>query len=150
VLVAKVIHPLAGIVALLTIATFWVSTVLSELFGSEAVVTAIKRTIPWGFLLLVPALAIAGGSGFKLAKGQRTGAIGAKLGRMPIIAANGLLVLIPSALLLASKASEGSFDTSFYGVQALELLAGAVNITLLGLNFRDGLRLTGRRRRRKS
>jgi len=32
-------------------------------------------------------------------------------------------------------------------VQALELAAGAVNITLLGLNMRDGLRMKGRLRR---
>jgi hypothetical protein len=35
------------------------------------------------------------------------------------------------------------FDTSFYFVQTLELAAGAANITLLGLNLRDGLRMTG-------
>ncbi len=40
----------------------------------------------------------------------------------------------------------GSFDTTFYAVQALELLAGATNLTLMGLNVRDGLRMTGRLR----
>jgi hypothetical protein len=35
---------------------------------------------------------------------------------MPLIAANGILVLIPSALFLASKARAGQFDTSFYAV----------------------------------
>jgi hypothetical protein len=38
----------------------------------------------------------------------------------------------------------GEFDTAFYAVQALELAAGAANITLLGLNMRDGLRMKGR------
>jgi hypothetical protein len=33
------------------------------------------------------------------------------------------------------------FDGAFVAVQALELLAGALNITLLSLNMRDGLRL---------
>jgi len=33
--------------------------------------------------------------------------------------------------------------------QALELLAGAVNLALMGLNFRDGLRLSNRWRRQK-
>lgn len=32
-------------------------------------------------------------------------------------------------------------------VQALELAAGAVNIKLLGLNMRDGLKMKGRLRR---
>ncbi|WP_238332876.1 hypothetical protein [Acetobacter sp. DmW_136] len=34
-------------------------------------------------------------------------------------------------------------------MQALELLAGATNITLLGLNFRDGLKLTQWRRKNR-
>jgi hypothetical protein len=38
------------------------------------------------------------------------------------------------------------FDALFYAVQALELAAGAVNIALLSLNMRDGLRMTGRLR----
>lgn len=138
------IHPVAGAVATLTIATFWLSTVSSELFGSREMIVAVKSAIPWGFLLLIPAMAAAGGSGFKLAGGRSAGLIGSKAKRMPLIAANGILVLIPSALFLASKANAGAFDTSFYAVQALELLAGATNLTLLGLNMRDGLRLTGK------
>jgi hypothetical protein len=143
----KVIHPMAGILALLTIATFWLSTALVELFASQAAVIAVKTAIPWGFLLLIPALAAAGGSGFVLSKGRRVGLVGTKLKRMPIIAANGVLVLIPSALFLASKARAAEFDTSFYAVQALELAAGAANITLLGLNLCDGLRMKGWLRR---
>jgi hypothetical protein len=76
--------------------------------------------------------------------------LGAKIKRMPLIAANGLVVLIPAALFLAFKARAAEFDTVFYAVQALELVAGAANITLLGLNLRDGLRMKGRLRRRSA
>jgi hypothetical protein len=145
---AKLVHPVAGVIAILMIAIFWLSTAFSELFASETTVTAIKIAIPWGFLLLIPALATAGGSGFALAKGRRTGLVGAKLKRMPFIAANGILILIPAALFLASKARAAEFDVLFYAVQALELVAGATNITLLGLNMRDGLRMHGRFHRR--
>ena len=144
---SKIIHPMAGVLAILTIATFWLSTAFAELFGSQAVVTTVKAAIPWGFLLLIPALAATGGSGFALARGRRSGLVGTKIKRMPIIAANGILVLIPSALYLASKARVGEFDTAFYAVQVLELAAGAANITLLGLNMRDGLRMKGSFRR---
>jgi hypothetical protein len=139
----KIIHPVAGMLAILTIVTFWLSTALSELFASEATVVAVKTAIPWGFLLLIPALAAAGGSGFTLAKGRRAGLVGAKLKRMPLIAANGVLVLIPSALFLAYKAKAAEFDLSFSAVQAIELAAGAANIALLGLNMRDGLKMKG-------
>lgn len=93
---------------------------------------------------MIPALAAAGGSGFGLAKGARGGLIGTKFKRMPFIVGNGLLILIPSALLLASKARAGEFNSLFYAVQGLELVAGATNIALLGLNMRDGFKLTGR------
>jgi len=145
--VSKIIHPLAGTVAILTIAIFWFSTAFAELFGSEEAVVAVKTAIPWGFLLLIPALASAGGSGFALAKGRRAGLIGAKIKRMPWIAVNGILILIPSALFLASKARAVEFDASFYAVQALELAAGATNIMLLSLNMRDGLKMKGWPRR---
>ena len=127
-----------------TIATFWLSTALAELLGSPETIIAVKTAIPWGFLLLIPALAASGGSGFSLARGRRTAVIGRKLKRMPFIAANGVLVLIPSALFLASRARAAEFDTGFYAVQALKLAAGATNIALLGLNFRDGLKMKGR------
>jgi hypothetical protein len=144
----KTIHPVAGTVAILTIATFWLSTSLSELFGSTATIVAVKSAVPWGFLLLVPALAAAGGSGFAMVKATRkAGLIAAKIKRMPFIAANGLLILIPSALFLASKAKAAEFDIAFYAVQVLELAAGATNIVLLGLNMRDGLKMKGRLRR---
>jgi len=144
----RIIHPVAGAIAILTIATFWFSTVLTELFGSKELVTAVKTTIPWGFLLLIPALVTAGASGFVLSKGRRVGLIATKLRRMPLIATKGLLVLIPSALFLASKARAAEFDSVLHSVQALELAAGAANIFLLGLNMRDGLRMKGWLRRR--
>ena len=63
----KLLHPMAGGVALVTIATFWLSTAFSEVFGSEAIVVAVKTAIPWGFLLLIPAIALAGGKGYESA-----------------------------------------------------------------------------------
>jgi hypothetical protein len=144
----KIIHPFAGVLALITILSFWLSTALSELFASAEVVTTVKTMIPWGFFILIPALIAAGGSGFQLGEKMHGPLIAAKKKRMPIIAANGILILIPSALYLSFKAQTGAFDTSFYAVQAIELIAGGVNIALLGINMRDGLRLTGKLRPR--
>ncbi|MES0809467.1 hypothetical protein ABLO27_08305 [Roseibium sp. SCPC15] len=146
----KIIHPIAGAVAFLTIATFWLSTVTVELIGTEAQVTAVKTAIPWGLLVLVPAMIAVGGSGFFLAGKRRGGVLGLKARRMPIIGANGVLVLVPAALFLAFKANAGEFDSTFYTVQALELIAGATNLTLMGLSMRDGFKLSGRFRRRET
>jgi len=145
----KTIHPIAGAIAFLTIAMFWLSTVTVELLGTEAQVTAVKTAIPWGLLILVPAMAAVGGSGFFLAGKRRGGVLGVKARRMPIIGANGVLVLVPAAFFLAFKAKADEFDSTFYTVQILELIAGATNLTLLGLSMRDGFRLSGRFRRRE-
>ena len=133
----------------MTIATFWLSTVASELSGSHAAIVAVKTAIPWGFLLLIPAPAATGGTGFSLSNGRRPKLITTKIRRAAISGANGLMVLVPSALFLASKARAGEFDAAFYGVQAIELIAGAVNLTLLGLNMCDGFKMAGRFRVRK-
>jgi Iron-binding zinc finger CDGSH type len=138
------IHAAAGVIGFLCILAFWSSTVASELFGSHEAITAVKRAVLWGMWLLVPSMAAAGGTGFKLL-GSRTDALAlAKKRRMMIIGPNGVLVLIPCAFYLANLAAKGQFTPTFYAVQAIELVAGLVNLTLMGLNIRDGLRLTGR------
>lgn len=69
---------------------------------------------------------------------------------MPIIAAIGLLVLLPSAIVLNQWASAGIFDTKFYIVQGFELLAGAINFILMSMNMQDGLRITGKLQSKQS
>jgi hypothetical protein len=138
-------HLIAGLLATLMIATFFLSTVLVELFGSHEAVATVKRLIVLpGLFILVPAIAATGGSGFYLSKSRQGRLVEAKKKRMPVIAANGLLVLIPCAIYLNHWAAIGQFDTAFYAVQALELLAGAANLTLMGLNIRDGMEMRGR------
>ena len=141
------LHPVAGGLALATIVLFWTATLLSEAFGPVAAVVAVKTTIPWGFLVLIPAMAATGGSGTVLARSRRGPLVAAKQRRMRLAALNGLMVLVPSALFLAARARAETFDAAFYAVQALELVAGAVNIALLSLSLRDGLKLSGRLRR---
>ena len=119
------IHAAAGVIGFLTILTFWSSTVASELFGSHETVAAVKQAILWGMLLLVPAMAAAGGTGFKLLR-SRTGSLAlAKRRRMMVIGPNGVLVLMPCAFFLESLATKGQFTATFYAVQAVELAADA-------------------------
>lgn len=73
--------------------------------------------------------------------------ISSAVGSCGFIAANGLLVLVPSAIVLSRWAAAGSLDSTFYVVQAIELIAGAMNFALIGSSIRDGLRLAGRVRR---
>ena len=140
----KKVHPLAGMAAFLIILSFWVSTLVSELFAGYATIALVKSSILWGMLALVPLLILTGVSGMKMGSRRRDALALSKKKRMPFIALNGILILVPSAFFLAARAETGLFDVWFYSVQALELAAGAVNLILMGLNVRDGLRMTGR------
>ena len=139
-----IIHASAGTLAMLTIAVFWTSTLVSEIFLDYASVAAVKHAIVYGLFLLVPFMAATGGSGFALGKMRKGPLLDQKKKRMAIIGANGLLVMIPAAIFLNGKAAAGEFDAMFYSVQVVELVVGVVQLTLMGVNFRDGLRLAGK------
>lgn len=134
------LHGVAGALALALVVTFWIATAVSETLLGPGAVVWVKTTIPFGFGLLIPVIAIAGITGTRLGGDARH-----KLRRMPLIALNGVLILVPAALFLAQKAQDGAFDAVFYTVQVVELAAGAVNATLLAFNLRDGLRLAAAR-----
>ncbi len=139
------IHLVAAIIATSCIGLFFVSSIIVELFGSHAMVATVKSLIVMpGLFILVPAIAATGASGFALAKSRKGRLVKVKKKRMPFIGANGVLVLIPCAIYLDRWASVGAIDTTFYLVQVIELLAGAVNLTLMSMNIRDGLRMSGR------
>lgn len=138
------IHAVAGVFAFLFIATFWSSTVVTELFLDNSAVTSVKVAITYAFIAFVPCMAITGATGFAMGGKSTFPILVAKRRRMPIIGANGLLVLIPAAIFLSIKAQAGEFDSMFYTVQVLELLAGATNLTLMWLNIRDGRQLSRR------
>lgn len=142
----QIVHVAAATGAMALILIFQVSTITSEIAGSAAAIAAVKTAIVVGLFLLAPTLATAGLSGMRLAGGAPKGLALRKLNRMKLVAANGLLVLIPAAIFLRHSAVAGEFGYAFAIVQAAELAAGALNLTLLGLNLRDGLRM-GRGRR---
>lgn len=138
------IHAIAGGIGFLMILLFWTSTAFSELFASHETIAAVKSLILKGMFILIPAMALVGGSGTAMGRRRKDALARAKKKRMPIIALNGLLILVPAAWFLAGKAAVGDFDRTFYLVQVVELIAGAANLTMMGLNIRDGLKMTGR------
>lgn len=140
-------HRIGAFTATLCIATFFLSTLFVEIFGSiESIVLIKKLIVVPGLFILVPAIIITGVTGFALSTKNSKGIIGQKRKRMPFIGLNGVIVLIPAAILLNQWASVGVFDTKFYVVQVAELVAGAINLTLMALNIRDGRRITHKKR----
>jgi len=141
----KLVHRSAAITATLCIALFFSSTIFVELLGSyESIATLKSLIVTPGLFILVPAIAMTSASGLALAKSRDGILIKSKISRMPFIAINGLVILLPAAIFLNIWAASGMFDTRFYLVQGLELIVGLINLTLMGMNMRDGLKLSGK------
>jgi len=139
------IHRIAAFTAFLCIATFFLATLIVETFATLETVTHLKSLIVWpGLFILVPAIAITGASGFLLAQSRKGKLVQLKQKRMPFIGINGVFILIPCAIFLDRWASIGNFDNTFYTVQGIELIAGAINLTLMMMNIRDGFKMSGR------
>lgn len=143
------VHAIAGILALTLISLFFTSSVVVEIFGDDDAVALVKTVVVGALFVLVPSLAITGGTGRSLSGTRlRAPLIQRKQRRMAGAAAIGLTVLVPCAVILQSLAADRDFGTAFAVVQAVELVGGAANITLLSLNVRDGRLLTAARRRK--
>ena len=139
----RTLHKLASLAALGLIGSFFLSTVTVELFGSFEAVAVVKRSILYGIFLLVPLMATAGITGNVLAKGKEGPLIREKKRRMPLIALNGMVVLIPAAYWLDTLASQGVFSRVFYSIQGIELFFGGLNIYWMTKNVLAGKKVAG-------
>ena len=139
-------HLAAAVGALALIVTFLVSSTVTELIGTTGDVHLVRRWIVFGLPVLIGCLATAVLSGRRLARNARAAAIRRKQRRMRIIAAAGIVVLVPCALILDNLTASASAGGVVTALEIAEILAGALNLTLLVLNFRDGRGLTRPRR----
>lgn len=133
----SIIHRASAMMATLLIFSFFTSSLLVELFGDLHQVLAVKTIILYGVGVLIVLMALTGITGAKMAQNANKGPIGRKKKRMPFVAMNGLLILLPAAIYLQHLASIGQFDVTFYSIQAIELIAGFINLSLMVLNIRD-------------
>lgn len=137
----KNIHKIAAILAFLFITSFLTSTIIADIFAIPAQIAQVKQTI----LLCIPGLILAmiatGKSAKILYPGTMTGVFKVKQRRLKIAALNGTVILLPAALVLAKWSTLGQFDDLYWTVQIVEIIAGVTNLTMIGLNIRDGIRL---------
>ncbi|WP_030432608.1 hypothetical protein [Allokutzneria albata] len=145
--VALRVHLVASSLALVVVLAFQVVTITVELGGNHAAIAAAKRGIALGLFVLLPALAAAGASGRTLAGRSRAPFVVRKTRRMIAVASVGVLVLVPCAVVLDRLAAAGDLGGRFRVIQYVEVAAGLLNLTLLGLNFRDGRAVTRRGRK---
>ncbi len=144
------IHAVSATIAFLMILIFFGSTIIVEFGGDQASIGVVKRFIVYGLFLLVPSMMAAGITGNMITPQNKSRIVRNKLKRLKVIIPIGILILIPCAIILDKMATSGNFGELFVGIQALELLAGGVNISLLGMNMRDGFKLSGRFKRNKT
>ncbi|MGO4731133.1 hypothetical protein [Paenibacillus sp. JNUCC-31] len=141
----KKLHAFASIISFLCIAVFLISTIIVDLFCSHETIARLKSLIVLpGLIILIPAMAITGATGFKISRGRKGKIIDKKKKRMPFIALIGVLIMIPSAILLDMWASTGQFGVKFLLVQLIEIICGSFNLFLMSMSMRDGFVLTGK------
>ncbi|MCW5731448.1 MAG: hypothetical protein KIT20_11860 [Alphaproteobacteria bacterium] len=135
------LHFLAAIWTMAWITGLVVATLGVELTGDPAAIALVKRGVLFAIVLLAPVMMTLGWAGRRLAGASRAPGVLRKKRRVLILSGNGVLVLIPCALALDRLASAGEIGWLFYLLKAVLVAAACTNLTLLGLNFRDGLAL---------
>ncbi|WP_422902956.1 hypothetical protein [Propionivibrio sp.] len=138
---------MAGLLATLTIASFFCATLFSELLGTPGTIALIKAfiVIP-GLFILIPAIALTGASGFVLSKSRQGRVIAAKKNRMPFIVATGVVDPCPMCDLSESVGGGGHIRYDVRSGAGIGTL-GRCYLGLMGLNIRDGLSMSGRLRK---
>jgi hypothetical protein len=132
------VHRAAAVAAIVVIVTFAISSAATELIGTPAEARLVRHGIMLGLPLLIGCLATVALTGRRLGGRSRAPVVRRKRRRMQVIAAIGLVVLVPCAVVL-----------NYWAIGVLEItefVAGALNLALLVLNFRDG-RVLARRPR---
>ncbi len=137
------IHVFATALAVLMISSFFLSSLLAELSGDADIIKTVKRTIlqtlPLMFIAM-PALAITGN---RLAGNSKHPQVREKKNRMKVVVINGM-ILTGLAGFLYYQSHFRSIDSIFLVAQICEFVFGLGNLTVIGLNIRAGLILSGR------
>lgn len=140
------VHLATAVGAVVLITTFLTSAAVTDLIGDAAAIRVLRLAIVLALPVLVGCLAAAGLTGNRLAGRSRAAVVRRKQRRMQAVAAAGLVLLVPCAIILNQLAATAGGGVTV-GLEITEFLAGAVNLTLLGLNFRDGRAMSRRARR---
>ncbi|GIC78850.1 hypothetical protein [Moritella sp. F3] len=137
----KKIHKTAAIFAFLFITSFLTSTIVADFFATPQQIAHVKSSVLMFIPGLILAMMITGISAAKLYPGVAKGPFKVKQTRMKIAAINGVFILLPAAIVLAKWSGLGQFNDLYWTVQIVEIIAGMVNLAMIGLNIRDGIRL---------
>jgi len=137
------VHVTATIIASLTIGSFFCFSLIAEITGKDLFIQQVKAGILYCLPILLVAMPMLAISGKKLAGNSNSPVVATKTKRMKLIAFNGL-ILISLAIYLYYHATFKTIDKTFLYFQIGELLIGALNLGLIVLNIKSGLKLSGK------
>ena len=137
------LHLAGTILAVLTISTYFFSSLTAEVIGNEYIIKVVKAGIFYSLPVLIIVMPILAISGNKLAGNSKNKVIQQKKRRMKVIMGNGFL-LVSLAVYLYYHVSFKSINFLFYLLQIVELSLGLANLVLMVLNIRSGFMLSGR------
>lgn len=143
------LHIIATLGAVVTISTFFILSLRAEIIAEERLIKEVKTGILYSLpilIILMPSLAI---SGRKLAGQSKHPFILKKLTRMKFVMVNGM-ILVSLAVFLYYWANYVAIDSTFLFAQIAEFILGLSNLTLLGLNIKTGLQLSGKIKKKSS
>ncbi len=142
------VHLIATFVATLTISLFFTTSLIAEIKGEETFIKSVKAFILYALpimILAMPALKITGD---KLAGKSKNPTVLAKAKRMKFVVINGV-GLISLAVFLYYRSHYQTIDNVFLIAQIVEFGLGITNLTLIILNAKNGMQLSGRLKAKK-
>ena len=135
-------HRASAIISTVCLEIFFLSTLYVVTQGSLESIALVKSLIVFpGFLVLIPAIAVAGATGYSFSTRKSGGIVGQKRKRMPWIGIVVVLIILPAAVALNQWASDSRFGVEYYLLQTLELVAQGIIIYLMIMNIRAGRKI---------
>jgi hypothetical protein len=132
----KLLNRIASTTAFLMIASFMLSSLVSEFIGNHVLIATVKRIIFYSLPVLIICMILTAASTKKLASLHHNipyCLINVK--RIKLMSLNGVIFLAPLATVLNYFAQKDNLDTIFYLLQSLELICGLINILLFTKMF---------------
>lgn len=137
------VHLIATIIAVLTISTFFTISLIAEIKGNDDFIRSVKAFILYALPIMVLAMPTLKITGDKLAGKSKSPLILAKIKRMKLVLVNGM-ILISLAIFLYYRSHYQQIDNVFLIAQIAEFAFGLFNLSLIFMNAKAGMQLSGK------
>ncbi len=139
-------HLIATIIAAITILVFFASSLIAEIKGDHEFIRTVKAFILYALPIMILAMPVLKLTGDKLAGKSKNPKVFAKAKRMKFVVVNGV-GLIALAIFLYYRSHYQTIDNIFLTAQIAEFALGLTNLSLIIINAKSGMELSGRIKR---